>query len=93
LETVKLITSKAIDFLETWDAAAETAQFACLNPHWWMGKDRDGYWWSYSDSDDDPDYNDYERANSADDLRERFGDIDDEWALVEPERLLTSPRH
>jgi hypothetical protein len=90
-----LLTSQAIDFLEKWDASHTDAQFACLNPHWWMGKDSDGYWWAYSDADDfdDPDYNDYERVDNSRDLRERFADIEDEWALLpQPRKDPPEPR-
>lgn len=52
----RLTPQEAFDLLK---AAKDTIQFACLNPHWWIGKSNGKYWYSYEDSDDYPESGDF----------------------------------
>ena len=65
-----MTTKEAIAVIEEGSKRGEPVQFACVNPHWWMGWDG-LFSWSYPDSRD-----------SSTLLHERFGDFDDDWERV-----------
>jgi hypothetical protein len=66
-------TAAALDHIERFGGS-----FANRNPHWWIGKDGDGFWCDYSYCND-PDCSCYQHdpQQSREELLKQFPD--DEW--------------
>lgn len=78
---------KLEDALQALKDSDTPMQFACDNPHWWIGRNAEGrftYDYECCDLCEEEGNNDHQILDTIDELRETLGHFDDsaEWLVV-----------